>query len=435
MLETAHAHAILARVARARAARDARPGLLPPRPVEPAAPLELARSAPTEDRPRPLFQPRTPIQHASAVPSVDAPPDASAIKEEPAALFVGAAPAPSAEAGPSRQPHGSVSVSASPRRSTSALSSPPLESIMASDDNGSSSNASFVPQRPRDTPRQAVSGKGAKGNAKGTGKGKGKERERDQGPASGEPSAKKAKVAHPLQSPARAIRVPGGKDRDGPLRPPSLPPPPPVLPGANRSLDEQFCFNCGYRRPDDYSRSWRNWIGCEWYERVPDKDVYRWPERPTCGRCCDACKSVFLAQLSSCALSRADHLVSLSTAAVYDAVWRELSPKTGLPYNGGNKRDRPRACQLGLDWVDERRRLHFMGDLRHHFGGRTLTLPHNGGPVEDLERIEVVSDAKFEHATSKNKQPAKVSGRHPSARPTRSVSVSSLCSMAISGLG
>lgn len=54
---------------------------------------------------------------------------------------------------------------------------------------------------------------------------------------------------------------------------------------------------------------------------------------------------------------------------------------------------RVRTCRFGLNAVAARRRTHFMGDIRHRFGDRTLSLPHDGGPIEDLERIEAVSDS------------------------------------------
>lgn len=79
---------------------------------------------------------------------------------------------------------------------------------------------------------------------------------------------------------------------------------------------------------------------------------------------------------------------------VYVPIWRSEN-KDGIPHKGGKKLEQPRACRLGIEGLAERRRLHYMGDLRHEFGDRTLSLPHDGGPVRDLDRIEVESDKAF----------------------------------------
>lgn len=70
-----------------------------------------------------------------------------------------------------------------------------------------------------------------------------------------------------------------------------------------------------------------------------------------------------------------------------------MHPKLGIPTKGMKVMITPRACRPGLAGLAERRRTYFMGDLRHRFGDRTLSLPHDGGPIEDLERIEAVPDS------------------------------------------
>lgn len=275
-LETAYAQAILARLAGARAIPE------PPRPDSLSAPANGPAAVLKDDVGPPpataaspsasLPLPTPSLSHPSGQdtsPSVLVASAVSPPKVEPVATpQTKAEPSPTASPrpGPSRSVPEDDDV-ANDRRSTSRLTSPPRLSETPDAEEPSSDSEFEPPPSPQTSRPLTVKGKGKIKGLAGEGRS-----------ASSTPFKKR----HP---------VPGGADRDSPLRPPRLRPPPPVLAGADQSLDHIYCHNCGYRKPDNYTRPWRNWTKAVWFTRLSDQSDHPWPERSMCHRCCMACES------------------------------------------------------------------------------------------------------------------------------------------------